>query len=299
LHDSSYDWMLIDTSNLKELANTLDTVAIVCVRPETNFVYIPDTLTIDTFRHISVDFEYLTFYLNVDNVPDTYFVTDTCRGRDTMIIMESFKSYNHTFSYWGGKIDSTDTLLDKFQSNYEELPDLYGTGWHYKGWIMSPYLPKCEDLEKLTKPSWSEYIIYELFKGYDTCSIISTGTFRSFEHADDGNPYSDTQRVPHFPGEDFLFNLPCGAKDSLYFADQAHPLTSVGEIFVTLEPDNYNAATNFPLILLSTGWHIPNYRAVSSREANSVQNFLLANRSGRVTNNPFGFPGIRVALVRE
>ncbi|UCD94606.1 MAG: anti-sigma factor [Candidatus Zixiibacteriota bacterium] len=296
-----WEWTTLDTSNLAELAATLDTLAIRCTTTVVDSFYVPDTQLIDTFVHRIMDFEFVTLPVNVtSDTIETIFV-DPCTGSEDTLFYEPFTDYIHSLIYG---IDSTAYKLDRFLSNHEEVPDLDSLGlkWHYKGWIISPWLdvmaPGCAELERLTKPAWLPFQIQQLFGDPDEWKIISTGSFKGWEHADDGNPYSDNRRVPDFPGEDFILNLPCGA-DSFYFASQDFYRDSIGEIFVTVEPDNFNEATNFPMILFLTPWHVPSYGSVSDTTANSLQDFRLTNVSGRVEGNPFGFPGIRAEIVRE
>jgi len=291
--DSTYDWFTLDTS----LVNTLDTIGIICLRQIVDSFFVPDTLLMDTFVHISIEYEFITAEPNLTDVPDSIIINDTCSGIVDTFVMEPYKTYIHELIYTGF-IDQESYFLDKFVPNYAETPDLTGTKWHYKGWVFSPYLPDCDDLGMLSKPTWLEAMIQQYFPGYDTTRIISTGNFSTFARGDDANPYSDNKRVPNFPGEDFLYNLPCGA-DSIYFASQDSPASRRGEVFVTLEPDNFDENTNFPLILFSTEWDMPNYVQVSDSAANHNQSFLLNNRSGRVPGNPFGFPGIRVLLTQD
>ncbi len=59
------------------------------------------------------------------------------------------------------------------------LPTL-GAGWIYEGWVVIDGIP------------------------------VSTGTFRSGDMADSGNPHSGTQGAPAVPGEDFFVDAPAG-----------------------------------------------------------------------------------------
>lgn len=296
IHDPGYDydWMLIDTANLEELAATLDTLAIRCTTTVIDPYYIPTGL-IDTFEHKMMDFEFVAFPVNVSADTLDTFTLDTCLDETLYFSIAPFTDYIHQLIYG---IDSSIHLLDLFLSNYEEMPDLYDTKWHYKGWIISPYLEDdCPELGRLSKPQWVPFAVSQVFGNPDDWPIISTGSFKSFDHADDANPYSDVRRVPDYPGEDFILNLPCG--DSIYFASQEDQYSRVGEIFITLEPDNYDDVTNFPLILFTTPSGIPNYIDVSDITFNHTQDFRLHNKSGRFENNPFGFPGIDVTIERQ
>ncbi len=300
-----YDSTSLDTVNLEELAATLDTVGIVCLDTviDSHWVYHP--LNIDSFIHRSVVFDFVTFPVNVSADPiDTYFV-NPCTDETTWLTIDPFVDFIHTINY--PRIDSMSYKLDLFIANQEDLPDLYNTGWHYKGWIISPYLPQdCPELGRMTKPAWAltaKTQFDQMFPDADTCSIITTGNFKSFEHPDDGNPYSLKLRVPSFPGEDFLDSLPCGV-DSVYFAIKDTVNTwrmdlRAGDVFITVEPDNFDANTNFPIFLFVTPYSTPSYRMVSDTTVNHVQNFLMQNLCSAVMDNPAGFPRIWVELVRE
>ncbi|PKK82250.1 MAG: hypothetical protein CVT49_14595 [candidate division Zixibacteria bacterium HGW-Zixibacteria-1] len=290
-------WRTLDTTNLLELANTLDTLAIVCIDTVIDSFYVPDSLAIDTFIHTTLDFDFVARPVNIGTKTDTVPMVDPCSGVSRNLIIEPFTDYIHSLTY---TTVTRIAKIDRFLPNYEEVPDLTGTKWHYKGWIISPYLPAdCDELGRMTKPQWTDFIINQIFERPDDWAIISTGSFKSFATHDDGNPYSLKRRVPNFPGEDFLTNLPCGRAVPYIFADSTQPRFETGDIFITLEPDDFDRNTNFPLFLFTTRWHIPPYELVSDTSTNHVQTTSMLNVSGRVTNNPFGFPGIDVVIERK
>ncbi|MEW5923539.1 MAG: hypothetical protein AB1746_06090 [Candidatus Zixiibacteriota bacterium] len=290
-------WSIRDTTNLAELAATLDTLAIICIDTVIDSFYVPDSFAMDTFIHTRQEFKFYAMPVNVTNKPDTIQILDSCSGATRNFIIEPFTDYIHALNYvFSNRI----YMIDRFLPNYEETPDLTDTKWHYKGWIISPYLPTdCDELGRMTKPQWLDFIISQMFEDPDDWAIISTGSFKSFARRDDGNPYSMNRRVPNFPGEDFLTNLPCGRATPYMFADSTNPLYPTGDIFVTLEPDDYDANTNFPLFLFTTRTRIPSYEAVSDTSTNHVQSTSMLNVGGRVTGNPFGFPGIDVKIERK
>nr|MBN2277065.1 hypothetical protein [candidate division Zixibacteria bacterium] len=291
-----YDTLIVDTLNLEELANTLDTVAIKCTTTVIDSFFVPDTLTMDTFIHKSMSFEYVDFPVNVGAANIDTFYYDSCLDVTTNFTIPPFKDYNHSIFY---TYTTQTLLLDKFLINYEEMPDLTGSNWHYKGWVISPYLPEdCTELGRLTPPNWLKVTVDQYFTEPEEWPVITTGSFKDFSRADDGNPYSMNLRVPNFPGEDFIQNLPCGA-DSFYFSSQDSIYTRHGRVFITLEPDTYNENTNFPLILFTGRYTMPSYVSVSDTTTNHYQSQELQNQSSRVDNNPFGFPGIKVYIVQE
>jgi len=308
INPALYDTIVYDT--LK------DTLAISCVIVDTNYHYIPDTLTIDTFTHISVSYDYVVFPVNFNSDSATIdtFAIDPCTGDTIPVQIVWFSDYditpptNLTFTTSVRYIVN----LDRFIASHEEIADLSGTKWHYKGWVISPYLAPpyqaidCDELGRMTKPPWLPFTIDYYFDEPDKWPIISTGSFKSFDKGDyTPNIYSDNRRVPNFPGEDFIRNLPCGA-DNYYFADENSSGTMIGDIFVTLEPDNFDENTNFPIVLFITKHNIPAYNNVSrttpdisNQEQQRGEDFDLLNIASSVEGNPFGFPGIKVHLIRE
>ncbi|MFH2034982.1 MAG: hypothetical protein ABIJ45_01155 [Candidatus Zixiibacteriota bacterium] len=301
----------VDTvGGLDSLRLALDTVGIVCTTTVVDPYYVFDTLRMDSIEYIYVKYQYVTMPINVGSeIIDTFF-SDPCTGELTEVTLYPFKQWNNEYNRITTPPDTF--LLDKFTPNFDEVPDLNGTKWHYKGWAMSPYLdPDCDQLGKMTKPAWAKVpnlgAFNQAFPYSDSFKIISTGTFKNFGRADDGNPYSLNLRVPSFPGEDFITNLPCGAADrSINFAYSGITY-GIGDVFVTIEPDNYNRNTNFPLILFGTTYSdfagtalgtIPPYSALIQALPNQTQSFMMQNLSGEVPGNAMGFPRIKVSFLR-
>ncbi len=298
----AYDTVIYDT--------LLDTLAISCVIVDTNFNYVPDTLLIDTFTHISVTYDNVAFPVNFDTATVHTYAVDPCKGTSTSVEIKPLSDYDLRLTYTSfvRRIDT----LDYFSASFEETADLTGTGWHYKGWVISPYLAPpyqpvdCDELGRLTKPAWLPFTIDSYFDEPDKWPIISTGSFKSFAKADyTPNIYSDNKRVPNFPGEDFIRNLPCGA-DNYYFADKNSLNTRRGDIFITLEPDNFDRNTNFPFFLFITRSTTPSYNMVhsltpdgSGTEQQRGDDFDMKLLDERVEENNYGSPGIKVHLVRE
>ena len=121
--------------------------------------------------------------------------------------------------------------------------------------------------------------------------MITTGTFRWIDSADDGNPYVQGGKVPPFPGEDFFQNLPPGVPSPLNLVPAGSAVN--GTVFITLEPDDFgDRNTNFPLIVFAAP--LPTSRA--SVEA-AIQAFTM--RGWMFSNDPYrGFPEITVKLDR-
>jgi hypothetical protein len=309
-----YDWASLDTLNdLDSLAKVLDTMAIACTTTVVDSPYFLDQAGIvDTFSHTYMEFRFIAFPVNVGSDSIVYDSVinccDTCAPETVHVAVYPFKDYIHSVVYTvdsNSNPDSARKKMDRLLPYYEEVPDLDDTKWHYKGWVISPYLPSdCPDLARLTKPAWLPATVDWLFGDPDNWPIVSTGKFKSFDGPDyDENLYSENRRVPQLPGEDFIRNLPCLASD-FYFADSASRRRSVrtGEAFVTIEPDNYDENTNFPIVLFSTRWHLPSYNMVSDTMANHDQSgpdFDLVNRSGQVPGNTSGFPTIKAIIKPE
>lgn len=92
-----------------------------------------------------------------------------------------------------------------------------GSGWIYEGWVVIDGIP------------------------------VSTGTFRSGDMADSGNPYSGTQPAPDVPGEDFFVNAPSGLNFNI--PPDLSGMTAV----VSVEPVPDNSAAPFALKPLTHG----------------------------------------------
>lgn len=182
-------------------------------------------------------------------------------------------------------IPGTVTYESFTQDNFA-LPDISAYGWKYKGWVVSPEIPTSA-VGEMTLPAW-EIIGDELAE--TDGGLLSTGKFVDVTKKDLDNSYVASSRIPDFPGEDFLSNLP-GGMTSVDLV----PLTSgnQGKVFITLEPDNYVDTTNFPLIAFVGD--IPDTRA--SVMASISQGFTL--RGWMQTNDPYrGFPKVRVNISR-
>ena len=303
-----------DTLPVAVLGETLDTMGVHKVKQITDSSYrLIDSLVLDTFIHTYIEYEFIaptvnssaemrydtiTLYRDYDPVLEDW--TDV---RDTVYTIRPFSSYDHDLRY---SITSRGIKVDKFLETFEDCPDLYDTKWHYRGWVLSPYLEPVDVFGKLTKPSWMPYYIPKEISPLDA-GMISAARFKSFRAPDqDENPYTDERRVPPYPGEDFLLNLPDGV-DSIYFADQTNPLVKAGRVLVTLEPDNYESdSTNFPLIYLLGdipyyGDGTVNHPGVSDTREHSQRtlDFEMRNKASCIDGSATGFPGIHLTIIRE
>ncbi len=303
-----------DTLPVDTLAYTTDSIDVNYVKVITDSNYtLRDSLVLDTFIHTYIEFDFVAPVVNTGTASryDTVTIssnydkaTDTWLDqRDTVYEILPYRSYDHDLNFI---YDEWFIKVDKFINSFDESPDLsdaandfipeYDKKWHYKGWVLSPYLSPKSSFAKLTQPSWAPFYIETQISPLDA-PMISTGTFKRFDRPDDGNPYTDNHRVPPLPGEDFLLNLPPGVS-SINFAS---PGNNEGKILVTLEPDNFSSdSTNFPLILYVG--NTPYYNDMIDTGEHSqriVGEFDVTNWSSGLAGAAAGFPIIHVKYVRE
>lgn len=193
-------------------------------------------------------------------------------------------------------------VYDDFQQVAINLPDLRSMGWLYEGWVVSSVI---EDLEvgigEMTLPAWVGLNQHDSTIRAASARLLSTGRFHSLEEPDYGNPYvDDPDRVPPFPGEDFLKSLPNRGDIEVNLVPdhpENNPGPSTGTVFIAMSPTNaVTNTTNFPLIIQIAD--IPSDRyAVAYR----AQQFIM---KGMVGHNTFGMgvseglPQIKVKIKR-
>jgi len=151
--------------------------------------------------------------------------------------------YRPEFTFTTGV--SQRVIYDVFSQDDFELLDYSAWGWKYKGWVVTPVIPTSA-IGEMTPPAGIYNTPYDsLMPGVDG-GLISIGTFSNITAADDINLYAQSDRIPPFPGEDFLTNLPAGFAGNL----MPNATGNSGTVFLTLEPDNFvTDTTNFPLIV--------------------------------------------------
>ncbi len=243
-------------------------------------------------------------------------------GKDSIKFPRKFKFKNWRYT---NVVDSNRITLDIFTQDNFGFPK-YGssdpgnrpTGWRYKGWVVSPYIPRSA-VGAFTPPAWkyksdSAGSIYNFIPG-DYGGLFSTGTFYNVgAEDDDGNRYGFSKPdrslysvSPPYPGGDFLdggllrndFGL-----DSVQFMPKASG--NEGTVFITLEPENYESATtNFPLIMMMCPVPSSKVQALGAIGAlpkdlatRSIQ-FPMDNKTSHVKGSLIGFPQVNVALVRR
>ena len=183
-------------------------------------------------------------------------------------------------------IDVDTITYDNFSQDNFALPDIAQYGWKYKGWVVSYDIPTAA-VGEMTIPAW---ILIGDELAYTDGGLLTTGTFDQVDQPDDANPYSESLRVPAFPGEDFLQNLPGGLSEvNLVTAD----FGGRGRVFISIEPVNFPTdTTNFPLLAF-IGALPANRDEVEALE----QQFTLDGWMN--SNDPYrGFPLIEVTLQR-
>jgi len=269
-----------------------------------------DTVWKDSFTEN--DGECVRSIVNISNIRDT--VIQSIFGFDTVeqqIILYDVETYEEcdygqctpgdpcllttrvNLSFSASPMDSL--VYDDFLQLANPLPDYSSYGWCYKGWVVSSVI---NDLGvsrgEITPPAWINYNRFDsLLRGIDG-GLLSTGKFTDLNQPDSANPYVDgvnPARVPPFPGEDFLKNLPGGV-------DQAINLVPGGEIkgtvFITLEPTNYVFdTTNFPLFVMIRD--LPDTR---EQVESTVQVFIMNNRTNYNRDVLVGFPRVNVQIQR-
>lgn len=171
-----------------------------------------------------------------------------------------------------------------------DLPLLDAYGWTYKGWVASPYIDTDLVKNRMTLPAWR--IFDPWLSGCDG-AILTTGTFCDARCADDGNPYVASNRVPDYPGEDFLMNLP-GDHPAVNLVPNENG--NPGLVFLSLEPKNYHCdTTNFPLIPFIGSFP---YSRETVIDNTITQQFVLRGWTAQESDTDHGFPWVRVTVER-
>lgn len=294
----------IDTVNLDSLQEIRNFIWLTNERLDTNNSYtLPYPFYLDTFVQITLKYDSILYPVNLTTDTITYTDTITHINNSNVVVTEIkvFKMPPLTF-YPTSITYSTRVrgyLIERILPDslvYDDIVNLTGTGWHYKGWVISPYLQPRASFASITKPSWLEAQSSQYLNPISS-GILTTGPFTDFNRADNSNPHSSGTKVPDIPGEDFLNNLPAGVT-RIVLADSVASGVRTGTVFISLEPDNYDSTTNFPLILLSSEGLMPSYSQISSRIAHTQHN-RMTNWYRMVENDPIGFPSIKAILVRK
>jgi hypothetical protein len=263
----------VDTTN-KDAIFVYDMHSIDSVWLETTLVsYGPDTLTlnIDSFAHIGVRYHIDSM---IDSTPPYH------------------RHYFRRFNF-EPVVEKTITL-DLFTQDEFNLPDYSDRGWRYNGWIVSPYIDPNVITTRITPPAWP----FELggishLPGHDG-AMLSTGKFSEIDGPDEKNPFRLSDKIPQYPGEDFLNST--AMLDSLGIGSVNFMPSSTaneGSVFITLEPDNFTGNTNFPLFVMIRGVSA-NRGAITGELVQET----MTNWTRFLDNDLYGFPKIIVDIER-
>ena len=192
-------------------------------------------------------------------------------------------------------VDSLYDALDIFSQGDLGVPSYQKWKWHYKGWVVTPYVDTNTVAARLNPPAWPYTSLYSDWISGAGGALISTGSFYLMNQPDlDGNPFAISDKVPSYPGEDFLNSA--ALQDSFGISSvNFMPLSTgnIGTVFITLEPDNYTATTNFPLLAFIKP--VPSAR---SSITGSQVNIGMTNWTSTLDNDLRGFPKIKVSIQR-
>lgn len=185
--------------------------------------------------------------------------------------------------------------MDIFSQDDFNLPDYSDMGWHYKGWVLTPYLTSQVD-SRATVPAWYSVQALRDFFPHAHEALLTTGAFTDITAPDQSNPFVVGPKVPPFPGEDFLKTAELQATYGISEVNlMPYASGNLGTVFITLEPDNFPAdTTNFPLVMLiaELPWNLSD---VSSDLVNvTMRNWTQTNPQGDLV----GFPKITVTPER-
>ncbi len=232
-----------------------------------------DTLMVvkglDTVQHIATTF---------DVVEDT--LTNAPYYNTKLSINYQIDSLSHPLITWDD--------FNQGQNNDDfGMPNLKDWGWKYKGWVVEPQIPTSA-VGQMTKPAWP---VPGSYLDQTDGGLLTTGSFYDVSKPDSANPYTASLRVPPYPGEDFLQNLPAGITAPLnLLPGDGDP----GRVFISLEPVNaLTDTTNFPLVLFLG----PLPSNPGDVQTTDLQKYTL--RGWMQTNDPYrGFPLITVETQR-
>ena len=263
---------------------------------DTTFVNVLDTLYTLLSDTIPVFVDYYA-----DSVLEVLGADSTGVGIDSVyrnIIVYTVTDSIVTYNYYPTTLnlnfttDSSSYLEERFSQDDFELPNLQEYGWKYKGWVVSDEIPAAA-MGNITLPAWT--FLNPVLTHYSG-GLLTTGKFYDISTVDPENPYVDTTfrnpaRIPQYPGEDFLINLPAGLGTMPYLAN------GNGHVFVTLEPEFYDDTTNFPLFAFIGD--IVN-GAVNTVTGTPISTTPFTLPGYMYHNDAYrGFPSIRVTLEKH
>jgi len=180
--------------------------------------------------------------------------------------------------------------FDNFTQDSFALPDYTTYGWNYKGWVVSPTVAPSA-VGSATLPAWQPNSPFDSLMPGINGGLLTTGTFIKINQPDNSNPFVAGPRLPQFPGEDFIANLPGGMTTGNWGGLVPFSNGNSGTIFISLEPKNFvTDTTNFPLVAFMGD--VPPGKSVITSSL-----VIIDMQNKTQTNDPFtGFPRIRVDI---
>lgn len=250
-----------------------------------------DTAYVDTFT--PTDGECITNIVNISDpvVYDTQKIYgfDTIRWQAVRYSQETVEECDSgqgnllktSVELWYDTLPLRSGIYDDFTQVAVNLPDLRAMGWLYQGWVLSSVISRMGvGVGEFTEPAWLGFNKHDTIIRATDGHLLPTGLFHDLYSPDQTNYYVDDGiRVPPFPGEDFLKNLPPDQQDVVVNLVPGGGPT--GSAFIAMHPINaVTDSTNFPLIIQIRD--LPSERF--DVEDNSQQ-FIM---KGMVGHNTFG-----------
>lgn len=196
--------------------------------------------------------------------------------------------------YETGTLDSG--RYDDFTQVAIDLPDLRRMGWKYQGWVISSVIKDLGvGIGVITPPAWVGFNRHDTAIHAVDGELLSTGLFHSLYLPDEENLYvDDPVRVPPWPGEDFLKNLPGGQDVEVNLVNDE---VITGSVFIAMHPANaLTDTTNFPLIIQLRDLPWDRFDVEDDR-----QQFVMFNKTNKNTfgmGQTVGLPQVQVRIQR-
>ena len=258
------------------------------ISKEAVFVKVPWSVTITKDSNL-IAYSSDTLVLGLDSV---YHVYNVVRIDSSIDMTSPYQYADVSLNYT--TVPKT-IPLDIFSQDDFNLPDYSDIGWHYKGWVMTPYLSS-QVVDRATMPAWYSVEALRRYFPYADEALISTGSFTDVTQPDAGNPFAVGPKVPPFPGEDFLKTSELQATYGVSSVNlMPFSVGNRGAVFITLEPDNFPIdTTNFPLVMLITELPSSRNSVDSSQVSVSLRNWTQTNPKEDLV----GFPKVTVTPER-
>ncbi len=302
LNDGYGIWFSVYTQEQDSVRDTLSLDSVVLAYKELTKedCECEDTTTTFVENIVNIVVKETTRVFGLDLYTDTIVRFESIMGVDDSVPWKEMDEQATIFFYTISPVVDTFDYDHFFQFDFG-LPDYTDYGWRYKGWVVSPEVP-VDAVGKITLPAYevNTNAYDSLIPGVEG-GILSTGTFSQVALSDDGNPFSvgdpGQQRVPSFPGEDFLKDLPGGLSLPSWGGLMPYETGNSGTVFITLEPVNFvTDTTNFPLLVYVKP--IPEDRADLEDYTVDYNKFMMKPQYQTNDPNSRGFPKITVDIRR-